>query len=62
MKPLSKVREELREIRYYYSHRELFDEAGKMTGVHELVGRVQRYNEAMCSAPPRLWARTVLTG
>lgn len=55
MKSLSKVREELRDIRYYYAHKEMFDESVKMTGAHELIGKVERYNAAMCTAPPRLY-------
>lgn len=55
MKSLSKVREELRDIRYYYAHKEMFDESVKMTGAHELIRKAERYNAAMCTAPPRLY-------
>ena len=49
------VRDDLKEIRYYYSRKELFDscldEVGKLT----MVEKVTKYNKAICFAPPRLY-------
>lgn len=52
---MKQLREDLKEVRYYYSRRQLFDEASKTIGAHEIVSKVQRYNTAMRTAPPRLY-------
>ena len=55
MESLAEVREDLRDIRYYYAHKEMFDKTVKVTGEHELIRKTERYNAAMCTAPPRLY-------
>ena len=55
MESLAEVREDLRDIRYYYAHKEMFDKTVNVTGEHELIRKTERYNAAMCTAPPRLY-------
>lgn len=55
MESLAEVREDLRGIRYYYAHKEMFDKTVDVTGEHELIRKAERYNAAMCTAPPRLY-------
>ena len=55
MESLAEVREDLRDIRYYYAHKEMFDKTVDVTGEHELIRKTERYNAAMCTAPPRLY-------
>lgn len=55
MESLAEVREDLRDIRYYYAHKEMFDKTVNVTGAHELIRKAERYNAAMCTAPPRLY-------
>lgn len=55
MESLAEVREDLRDIRYYYAHKEMFDKTVNVTGEHELIRKAERYNTAMCMAPPRLY-------
>ena len=52
---LNQVREDLKEIRYYYSMKELFDSAANTVKPVALLNKVARYNEAMKSAPGRLF-------
>lgn len=55
MLPLKKVREDLKEIRYYYEHKEIFDSAIGGEGLHDVLKKVKRYNLAVQSAPPQLY-------
>ena len=52
---ISQVREDLKEIRYYYSMKELFDSAANTVKPVVLLNKVAMYNEAMKSAPGRLF-------
>lgn len=52
---LSKIREDLKNIRYYYARKKLFDEAFQSTGMNEIVETVNQYNELIKSAPPKLY-------
>lgn len=55
MLTLEKIREDLREIRYYYSRRDVFDTAIRGLGLNEVLDKVRRYNLAVQSAPPKLY-------
>ena len=55
MLSLKKIREDLREIRYYYSRKEMFDEAFRQVASNAVSEKVRRYNEAVKTAPPRLY-------
>lgn len=55
MLQLKKIREDLKEIRYYYEHKELFNTAIGDAGFHDVLTKVKRYNLAVQSAPPQLY-------
>ena len=58
------VRNDLKEIRYYYSMKELFDRSSKTVKPLAIVQKVERYNTAMQNAPARLYilmCRCILT-
>jgi hypothetical protein len=55
MVSLDKIREDLREVRYYYTRKELFDETFKSISTNVILEKVYRYNEAIRSAPVRLY-------
>ncbi len=53
---LSTIRKDLKEIRYYYVRKSLFDDVVKRTGfVNDIKDKVYRYNEVMQKASPRLY-------
>ena len=52
---LNRIREDLREVRYYYTRKELFDETFKSISANVILEKVYRYNDAMRSAPLRLY-------
>lgn len=49
------IRKDLEAIRYYYSRREIFDKAFGSVGKNNILETVERYNQAICSAPPKLY-------
>lgn len=51
----SQVREDLRNIRYYYSRKSIFDKAIDTIGEISIVDTVAKYNKAIQSASPRLY-------
>ena len=55
MLPLDKIRADLKEIRYYYERKEVFESAIGGIGLNEVLNKVKRYNLAVQSAPPRLY-------
>lgn len=55
MKTPENIREDLKNIRYYYSRKEVFDKASISVGQNSTLETIQKYNEAICSAPPRLY-------
>ena len=50
------IRRELQDIRYYYSHKAMFDSASDCVAKSTAVGLAEKYNAAIVSAPPRLYA------
>lgn len=52
MLSLAELRQDLKEIRYYYEHKELFDTAIGGVGLNDMLMKVERYNLAVQSAPP----------
>lgn len=52
---LSLIREDLKNIKYYYSRKKVFDEAFVSTGVNDVMETVNRYNNAIKSASPKLY-------
>ena len=49
------IRRELQDIRYYYSHKAMFDRASDCVAKSTAVGLAEKYNAAIRSAPPRLY-------
>ena len=54
MLSIQEIREDLREIRYYYSKQKMFDSATKVIA-SALLDKVERYNQAMKNASARLY-------
>lgn len=53
---LTIIREDLKDIRYYYGRKEMFDEAYKCTGKkNAIIEKVELYNNAMSKASPKLF-------
>jgi hypothetical protein len=55
MLTLTKIREDLKDIRYYYARKEIFDKAFKEVTTNTILEKVQKYNEAVNTAPSRLF-------
>lgn len=55
MVSLNKIREDLKEVRYYYVRKELFDETFKSISTNVILEKVYRYNDAIRDAPVRLY-------
>ena len=51
----TKVREDLKKIRYYYARRQILEAAFAETGTNTVVETVKKYNKAVLDAPPRLY-------
>lgn len=49
------IRRELQDIRYYYSHKAMFDRASDCVAKSTAVGLAEKYNAAIGSVPPRLY-------
>ncbi len=52
---LKQIRQDLRDIRYYYTKKELFDEMSGVVMPSTLLEKLARYNKAMEAAPARLF-------
>ena len=47
---MHKIRQELNQIRYYYSRREIFEKASGCVGRSSILQLVEKYNKAICFA------------
>ena len=52
---LNEIREDLKDIRYYYSRKHLFDSVVSEIGYNSIQLKLQKYNEAVREAPPKLF-------
>lgn len=52
---INQVREDLKEIRYYYSMQKLFDSAANTVKPVAILNKVDRYNAVMKLAPAKLY-------
>jgi len=52
---LNIIRKDLKDIRYYYSRKSIFEEACKIVGDNGVLAKVKKYNDAIKLAPPRLF-------
>ena len=55
MVTMQAIREDLREIRYYYSKQKMFEDSSKYVVARSVLEKVNRYNEAVQNAPARLY-------
>ena len=53
---LKQIRQDLRDIRYYYSKQKMFDGLANSLGQNDIVERAAIYNKAMQKAPIKLYA------
>ena len=51
---IQEIRQDLRDIRYYYSKKEQFDRASNIILPKALLEKIERYQKAMLNAPARL--------
>ena len=51
----SEIREDLKDIRYYYSRKDVFEKASTNVGNNSILEKVEIYNKAVCTATPRLY-------
>lgn len=49
------IRNDLKDIRYYYSRKEVFDKALDSVGKSTIIEKIEKYNEAIKTASPRLY-------
>ena len=49
------IRDDLRDIRYFYSRKDLFDKSAMTVGTNIIFEKAEKYNKAICLAPPRLY-------
>jgi len=55
MLTIQQIREDLKDIRYYYSKQKMFDHASKTVIQSSVLDKVNRYNQAVKDAPARLY-------
>ena len=56
MKTMAQIRADLKAIRYFYSQKKVFDEAGALVGVHQVADLAQRYNKVMLNRSQQSFA------
>lgn len=52
---LDAIRKDLRSVRYYYARRAVFDKALREVGNKSIMDLVNRYNDAVSTAPPKIY-------
>lgn len=52
---IQQVKEDLREIQYYYAHEKEFEGATRIIGESSITEKLDKYNAAICKAPSRLY-------
>ena len=52
---IEEIKEDLKDVRYYYSRKKAFADAEQIIGTSSIVDKVKRYNETVRDAPPRLY-------
>lgn len=55
MKTFNAIRDDLRNIRYYYSHKDEMSQTAKIVGECNILKTVEAYNGIACQAPPKLY-------
>ena len=49
------IKSDLREIQYYYAHKQEFAGATKVIGQSTIFAKIEKYNAAICKAPSKLY-------
>lgn len=49
------IRNDLKDIRYYYSRKDKIDRASENIGANGIYAKVEKYNKAICKAPLRMY-------
>ncbi|MDD4816187.1 MAG: hypothetical protein PHQ62_03530 [Clostridia bacterium] len=49
------IRQDLKNIRYYYSRKDTFDELSLCLGDNAILEKIENYRRAVRSAPPKLY-------
>ena len=52
---ICEIREDLKDIRYYYAHREVFESAARENVYNDVVRKVRKYAALIEKAPPVLF-------
>lgn len=52
---IPEIRKELKEVRYYYSRKPIFDRAMREVSNQSILELVKKYNSAVSTAPPKLY-------
>ena len=52
---LEEIREDLKDIRYYYAHKAIFDTACSNNVHSSVIQKAERYNRVIEKAPPNLF-------
>lgn len=55
MPTLKEIRDDLKDVRYYYQKKETFDKAFENIALNDIFDKVNKYNDAVRSAPVRLY-------
>ncbi len=53
---IKQIKEDLKDIRFYYSKQQDIEMANKLIGRCEMQDKVERYNNAVCKAPAKLYS------
>lgn len=56
----NKVISDLNEIKYYFTHKEFFENSYNITGNNKVLKIIEKYNEAICNADQKLHELYVL--
>lgn len=51
----NQIREDLRDIKYYYTHKNVFEEAKAELGESKIMKTVRKYNDIIISAPAKFY-------
>ncbi len=52
---LAQIRDELKDVRYYYQRKEVFESNAKTVGPSSIKRKADKYNALIVEAPPRLY-------
>lgn len=55
MKTYKEIREDLKNIRYYFSRKDAMSERAVILGECNILKTIAMYNEVVCQAPPKLY-------